>query len=377
MKTVLTLFGTRPEVIKLAPVVWAVERRAATWRALNVSSSQHADLLRPLAGQLAVRIDHDLAVATDAPSPAGVLGRVVSALTDLLAIERPDVVIVQGDTMTALAGALAGFYARIPVVHVEAGLRTGDRHSPFPEELNRVLITRLADLHCAATPRSVSILADEGVAPERILLTGNTVVESLEHIRARATPSRAMQALLRELAGRRILALTTHRRENFGAVMSSHLRAIRQFVQRHPDVAVVFPVHPNPAVRAVAQQELGDVPGVRLVAPLDYADFVHLLSQAWVIASDSGGVQEEAPSLGKPVIILRDTTERPEVVACGVGRLVGHDGARLSALLEEIAGDDAWVSFARTVRNPFGDGRSGERVAQGLERMLVGAEALQ
>jgi UDP-N-acetylglucosamine 2-epimerase len=377
MQTVLTLFGTRPEVIKLAPVVWAVERRAPAWRSINVSSSQHADLLRPFARELGVRIDRDLAVMTPAQTPGGVLARVVTALTALLATERPDVVIVQGDTTTALAGALAGFYARVPVAHVEAGLRTGDRRSPFPEELNRVLITRLADLHCAATRRNVSVLADEGIGPERILLTGNTVVESLEHIRAHAAPSRAMRDLLRELAGRRILALTTHRRENFGAVMTSHLRAIRQFVQRHPDVAVVFPVHPNPAVRAVAQQELGDVPGVRLVAPLDYADFVHLLSKSWVIASDSGGVQEEAPSLGKPVIILRDTTERPEVVDCGIGRLVGHDGARLSALLEEIARDDAWVTFARTARNPFGDGRSGERIARGLERMFGAAEALQ
>jgi UDP-N-acetylglucosamine 2-epimerase (non-hydrolysing) len=376
MKTVLTLFGTRPEVIKLAPVVWAVERRASTWRALNVSSSQHADLLRPLAGQLAVRIDRDLAVAAGAPSPAGVLGRVVSALTDLLAIEGPDVVIVQGDTATALAGALAGFYARIPVVHVEAGLRTGDRASPFPEELNRVLISRLADLHCAATRRNAAVLAAEGLDPGRILVTGNPVVESLEHVRRHAAPSPALRALLRELDGRRILALTTHRRENFGEVMRGHLEAIGRFALRHPDVAVVFPVHPNPAVRAAAHGALGDAPGVRLVAPLGYADFVHLLSRAWVIATDSGGVQEEAPSLGKPVIILRDTTERPEVVDCGIGRLAGRDGTRLSALLEEAVRDDAWVSRARTVRNPFGDGDAGERIAAGLERLLEPAGAL-
>jgi UDP-N-acetylglucosamine 2-epimerase (non-hydrolysing) len=376
MKTVLTLFGTRPEVIKLAPVVWAVQRRASRWRALNVSSSQHADLLRPMASQLAVRIDHDLAVAADARSPAGVLGSVVSALGGLLATERPDVVIVQGDTATALAGALAGFYARIPVVHVEAGLRTGDLGSPFPEELNRVLITRLADLHCAATRRNASVLAGEGVDPERILLTGNPVVEALEHVRRHAAPSPALQTLLRELDGRRILALTTHRRENFGEVMRSHLEAIGRFARAHPDVAVVFPVHPNPAVRAAAQASLGDAPGVRLVAPLGYADFVHLLSRAWLIATDSGGVQEEAPSLGKPVIILRDTTERPEVVDCGIGRLAGRDGARLSALLEEAAGDDAWVSSVRAARNPFGDGDAGERIAAGLERLLEPAGAL-
>jgi UDP-N-acetylglucosamine 2-epimerase (non-hydrolysing) len=370
VKTVLTLFGTRPEAIKLAPVIWALERRPDAWRSVTVSSSQHTDLLRPFIGRLGLRIDHDLAVMTPGQAPVEVLARVAAGLAPILAAERPDVLLVQGDTTTALAGTLVGLYARVPVGHVEAGLRTGDRFSPFPEEMNRRLITPVADFHFAATPGNVAILRGEGVPADRIILAGNPVVDALKHIMASAVRSPRIEGLLRLHRARRVIALTTHRRENFGDVMTSHLRALRRFVERHPGVALVFPVHPNPAVRAVTAAELGDSDRICCIEPLDYPDFVQLLAEAWLVVSDSGGVQEEAPSLGKAVLILRDTTERPEILDCGVGRLVGRSGERLEAMLEETLADESWLAAARSVANPFGDGRAGERIAAALQEFL-------
>ena len=369
MKTILTLFGTRPEIIKLSPVIRALEVRPF-WRNINVSSSQHTDLLRPFARQLEIRIDHDLDVMTAGQIPADVLGKVVMGMGRLLAAERPDIVLVQGDTTTAIAGALAAFYARVPVGHVEAGLRTGDLFSPFPEEANRRLIGRIADIHFAATEQNVGTLAAEGVPAGRIVLTGNPVVDAVTHILATSSPGAELTRIFDGLEGQRILVLTTHRRENFGEVMTLHLRAIRRVVERHPDLAVVFPVHPNPAVRAVTGREFAGADRIHCVEPMGYSDFVHLLSNAWLIASDSGGVQEEAPSLGKPVLILRDTTERPEVIDCGIGRLVGHSGERLEAMLEEAIADDSWIRAAETARNPFGSGDAGERIARALESVL-------
>jgi len=375
VKTVLTLFGTRPEAIKLAPVIWALERRPDAWRSVTVSSSQHTDLLRPFIGRLGLRIDHDLAVMTPGQAPVEVLARVAAGLAPILAAERPDVLLVQGDTTTALAGALAGLYARVPVGHVEAGLRTGDRFSPFPEEMNRRLITPVADFHFAATPGNVAVLRGEGVPADRIILTGNPVVDALKHIMASAVRSPRIEGLLRSHRARRVIALTTHRRENFGEVMTSHLRALRRFVERHPGVVLVFPVHPNPAVRAVTAAELGDSDRICCIEPLDYPDFVQLLAEAWLVVSDSGGVQEEAPSLGKAVLILRDTTERPEILDCGVGRLVGRSGERLEAMLEETLADDSWLAAARSVANPFGDGQAGERIAAALQEFLQPANS--
>lgn len=368
MRTVLSLFGTRPEVIKLAPVLRALERRSADIRSVQVASSQHTDLLHPLARRLGVRIDHDLAVMTAAQQPADVLTRVISGITRLIDDEKPDLLLVQGDTTTALAGALAASYARVPVGHVEAGLRTGNRHSPFPEEINRRLISQVADFHFAAVPRNVQTLLDEGAAdPDRILLTGNPVVDSLMQILREEEPSDLIKALDPRIAGKRLLVLTTHRRENFGPIMRGHLQALRRFVERHEEVVVVFPVHPNPAVSQMAAAELGGAPRVHLLGPLEYPDFIHLLSRAWLIASDSGGIQEEAPTLGKPVLILRDTTERPEVIECGVGRLVGHGGEAFESMLEAAHADEHWPAHARSVSNPFGAGDAGERIAQALQ----------
>ncbi len=374
MRTVLTLFGTRPEAIKLAPVLHALQAREGLLRSVHVSSSQHTDLLHPLARRLGLRIDHDLSVMHAGQSPADVLARVVAGLSALFARERPDLVLVQGDTTTALAGALAACYGRIAVGHVEAGLRTGDRQSPFPEELNRRMISQVADLHFAATEGNRQTLLREGLsAHAQVHLTGNPVVDALMQMRDYVTPDAGLSQLLAGLADKRLLVVTTHRRENFGAIMRGHLQALRRFVERHGDVAVVFPVHPNPSVVAAAREELGGADRMHLISPLEYPDFIHLLSKAWLIASDSGGIQEEAPSLGKPVLILRDTTERPEVLDCGIGRLVGHSGDLFEAMLEDCHADPSWVDSARSVKNPFGAGDAGERIAALVQDFLTPA----
>lgn len=371
IKTILTLFGTRPEIIKLAPVIWAIERRKDILRSITVSSSQHTDLLRPFIREFGINIDHDLAVMTPGQTPSGVLARIVEAIERLFQVERPDLVLVQGDTTTAIAGALAAFYMRIPVAHVEAGLRTGNRQSPFPEEMNRRLITQLADLHFAATTKNIEILQAEGVQEKCIILTGNPVIDSLQHILTHSSVSLLLSRLLDKIASKRLIVLTTHRRENFGQVMSSHLKALRRFVEHHQDVELVFPVHPNPSVRAVVNKEFTGIERIHCIEPLEYADFLHLLSRAWIIVSDSGGVQEEAPSLEKPLLILRDTTERPEVLDCGVGRLVGHSGEHLEKMLEAALIDKSWFEAVSKAENPFGKGDAGEKIASAIVQFFA------
>jgi UDP-N-acetylglucosamine 2-epimerase (non-hydrolysing) len=372
MIKVLVLFGTRPEVIKLAPVIWALERDTTNFRCLTVSSSQHTDLLRPFVRDFDLRIDRDLQAMRPGQNLAGVFARVISSLAEVLQEEKPDIVLVQGDTTTAVAGALAAFYGGVAVGHVEAGLRTRNRHSPFPEEMNRRLITQIADIHFAATNGNAANLRNEGIPETSIVVTGNTVVDTLLKVLDRARPSPALQATLDHHSGRKIIVLTTHRRENFGEVMSGHLRALREFVEFHQDVALVLPVHPNPAVRKVVDEVFSHANRVTCIEPLEYQDFLTLLSKSWLIVSDSGGVQEEAPSLGKPLLVLRDTTERPEVIECGIGRLVGHDPAILRRMLEQAWSDQEWFSKARSTPNPFGDGRAAERIVEAIRLHMQG-----
>ncbi|MGB7182295.1 MAG: UDP-N-acetylglucosamine 2-epimerase (non-hydrolyzing) [Burkholderiaceae bacterium] len=366
MTTVLTLFGTRPEAIKLAPVIRAI-REQTNWQPVTVCSSQHTDLLIPFVQQLSIPIDFDLQVMTSGQTPTDVLSKVVTGLQKILTDTAPDLVLVQGDTTTALAGALAASYQKIPVGHVEAGLRTGNRMSPFPEELNRRIIGQTADLHFAATRANAAALLREGINPDDVFDTGNTVVDSLKFILNNSTPSEQLAELLVSLAGKKIVAMTTHRRENFGDVMVGYMRCIRDFAERHPEVAVVFPVHPNPNVSQTALHELSGRERIHLVEPLRYSDFIHLLSKAWLIASDSGGVVEEAPTLGKPVLVLRDTTERPEAVDCGVAKLVGHSPQQLDLMLEETLASDEWPMAARRVINPFGSGDASQRIVKAIE----------
>jgi len=369
-KRVLALFGTRPEVIKLAPVIRALAARPERFEVRCVNTGQHGDLARPIAETLGLQIDQDLRIASARQTPLTVAHRVLAGLQPLLERETPAVMLVQGDTTTALAGALAGFYEKIPVGHVEAGMRSGDRDSPFPEELNRRLISQLATFHFAATERNERALLAEGVPGGRVVVSGNPVVDSVRFALAQREPSETLRALLARVEGLRLLVVTTHRRESFGPVMAARLRVLHRFVETHRDVALVFPVHPNPEVRTPALRELGDTERVHLVDPLGYLDFVHLLSRAWLVASDSGGVQEEAPSLGVPVLVMRDNTERPEAIDAGVARLIGRDAGALETALAECAAPGSWTEQVAEIPNPFGSGDSGVRIADALARLL-------
>jgi UDP-N-acetylglucosamine 2-epimerase (non-hydrolysing) len=280
-------------------------------------------------------------------------------------------VLVQGDTTTAMAGALAAFHRRIPVGHVEAGLRSGNRLSPFPEEMNRRVITQVATLHFAATTNNVANLREGRVPETDIVLTGNPVVDALQWVLEHGRPSKAIEDLIERLKGQKVILLTTHRRESFGEVMLENLRVLQRFVAQHPDISLVFPVHPNPAVRAPTEEVLKGQGRVHLLDPLGYFDFVHLLANAWLAVSDSGGVQEEAPSLGVPLLVIRENTERPEALETGVARLVGGSPARLDEMLDEVYRDDSWIRQVRETENPFGTGDARIRIVDAIERFLA------
>lgn len=367
-RTVLTVFGTRPEAIKLAPVIAELERRPRTFRTVNVSSGQHTDLLAPFVKLFNLRVDHDLNVMRPGQPLSQLFARVLNELDPIVAEIRPDAVLVQGDTTTAVAAALAAFHRGIPVGHVEAGLRTDDPLSPFPEEMNRRLATRLARWHFAGTANHCRTLRREGVPRENIIRTGNPVVDALQQIGTANAPSPRVQTILDATHGLKRVVLTTHRRESFGSVLEGNLLALRDFVERHADTALVFPVHPNPAVRELASARLAGRERIHLTDPLDYPDFIGLLSRAWLIASDSGGVQEEAPSLGVPLLVLRASTERAEAIDAGCAKLAPTPEA-LAEMLERNYADCAQES-APPDRNPFGDGRAARRIVRALARFF-------
>lgn len=363
---VMLIFGTRPELIKVLPILREADRRPDI-DLVTVMTSQHTDLVQSLAKDWSIRVDHNLDVMKPAQSLNDIVSRVVGRIDDLLEKHKPDVVLVQGDTSSAFAAALASWHRRIPVGHIEAGLRTESIDSPFPEEANRRLIGRLARFHFAPTLQNKKALLAENVPSETVFLTGNTIVDAIHLVLGQQPPSDATRRLIDGLRGQRIIVLTTHRRESFGAVMRDRLRALRRFVEDRPDVSLVFPVHPNPQVKEVAHAELSGSDRIHLLAPLAYPDFLYCLAASWVILSDSGGVQEEAPSLGKPLLILRDETERPEAVSCGVARLVGQSSDRLYGELLELERPDSWVKTVSEVENPFGQGDSAVRILDILQ----------
>jgi UDP-N-acetylglucosamine 2-epimerase (non-hydrolysing) len=357
---ILVLFGTRPEAIKLAPVISELKKRAHL-QTVVASSSQHTDLLAPFLKIFSIKPDYDLLVMTANQTPNAVCARVISALDEILEHEKPDIILVQGDTTTALAGALAAFNRRIKVGHVEAG----NIESPFPEELNRRLISQIATFHFCATDENRKNLRAENVADRQIFVTGNTVVDALHFILKNSRPSAVIEDLIEKTAGYKRILLTTHRRESFGDAMSGNLEALRSFVEKHSDVCLLFPVHPNPNVRETTNKILAGRTRIFLLESLDYSDFIKLLKNAWLIVSDSGGVQEEAPSLGKPLLILRENTERPEAISSGVAKLVGENSLR--DLLESNYNNEDWINSVKKIENPFGRGDSAERIVEILE----------
>lgn len=371
--TVLCVFGTRPELIKVYPVLRELERRGGV-RTVTVQSSQHVELVRPLLDLWNLRVDHDLGAMVPGQSLNSLLARLLAQLDGVLAAEAPDLVLVQGDTATATAAAMAAWNRRIPVGHIEAGLRSGLRDSPFPEEMNRRLVTAMASLHFAPTPRNAEALRAEGVPAGSVHLTGNPVVDAVGLIHGSVPASAGTAALLGRLQDRRVVLMTTHRRESFGAVMRDRLRTMRRFVEARPDVSLILPVHPNPEVAAVAQAELAGVPDVELVAPLCYPDFLQCLAACWLVVSDSGGVQEEAPSLGKPLLIIRPNTERREVIEAGIARLVGEGPDDLWDALVAAEAPGSWASRVRPIANPFGQGDSAKRIVDAALEFLGAGE---
>ncbi len=359
---ILTVFGTRPEAIKMAPVI-----RAAKEAGIDTSvcvTAQHRGMLDQMIEVFGITPDFDLDLMQENQSPLSVAARVLESLAPVIVSVQPNWLLVQGDTTTAFAAAFVGYQHRVRVAHIEAGLRTSDKWQPFPEEMNRRLVTVLADLHLAPTQRAKYALATEGIPTDRICVTGNTVVDALQEMLKR--PAKFADPRLRALAGR-IVLLTAHRRENFGERLEQICLAARDLLRKFPDITLVFPVHPNPHVAEVAHRLLGDEAQAVLTAPLAYPDFVHLMKSAALILSDSGGVQEEAPSVGTPVLVLRDVTERPEAVESGWAKLVGTSRSKI---LEHAT---AWLESEThgaplSRENPFGDGKASARIVLALQQ---------
>ncbi|MBU6300915.1 MAG: UDP-N-acetylglucosamine 2-epimerase (non-hydrolyzing) [Verrucomicrobia bacterium] len=352
---VACVFGTRPEIIKFAPVIQELRRRDDL-APLNICTSQHTDLALPFLAGFGLELHHDLQVMRPGQSLNLLASRVLAGLDGILEKERPDFLLVQGDTTSALAGAMAAFQRDIPVGHIEAGLRSGDPRSPFPEEMNRRLISRLATVHFAATERNRKALLAEGVAEGSIFVTGNPIVDALQQVLTET--EEVDHPILRATEGTRRIVLTAHRRENFASNLEGYFKVLRNFVEQRPDVSLIFPVHPNPNVRELAARHLEGRERIHLLEPMPYPAFMKLLSRAWLIVSDSGGIQEEAPTLGVPLLIIRENTERPESIDCGAARLIGEDPKVLAAHLETLASGAAGAPVA----NPFGDGRSAVRI---------------
>jgi UDP-N-acetylglucosamine 2-epimerase (non-hydrolysing) len=366
---VATILGTRPEVIKLAPVVRELRRDPDT-ECVVVATGQHREMLDQMLDVFELETDVDLGVMQPDQRLSDLTAELIRGLGNTVAATRPDWVLVQGDTSTTLCGALAAFYESVPVAHVEAGLRTGQPRAPFPEEANRQLVTRLADLHFCPTLRSAENLVAESVPAERVRVTGNTVIDALLWAVERA---RALPPPFPRTRPRRIL-LTVHRRESQGQAMRDVCGVIRELTRR-ADTEVVFPVHRSPAVREVVVPALLGVEGVHLCEPLDYLDFVHVLDSSDLVLTDSGGLQEEAPTLGKPVLVLRDTTERPEAVEAGVARVVGTEPAVVHAAVSRLLDDPVAYRAMAHPENPFGDGRAGARIARALAEGRLGHRA--
>jgi UDP-N-acetylglucosamine 2-epimerase (non-hydrolysing) len=357
---VLVVLGTRPEAIKMAPVV-----DEARHRGIDVEvcvTAQHRSMLDQALGLFGIVPDRDLDLMVPNQTLAGLTARAMTALDALIAASQPDWLLVQGDTTTALVAALCAFYHRVRVGHVEAGLRTYDLARPFPEELNRRVADAVSTAHFVPTEGSAENLRREGIDEATIYLTGNTVVDALQTI-LRRPPPEGFAAEFGDLArGGRLVLVTAHRRESFGSGMEQIARALLRISRAHPDVQIVYPVHRNPNVRSVMHDTLSGVPRVHLIDPLDYLSFVHLMARAHLILSDSGGVQEEAPSLGVPALVLRETTERPEAIAAGATRLVGVEEDPIFAAADELLSDSrAHARMARAV-NPYGDGRAAQRI---------------
>lgn len=369
-KRVMCVFGTRPEAVKLAPVVHALKNSAALTPVVAITA-QHREMLDQMMKWFDVKADYDLDLMKHGQSLAELTSRVLTGMDDLLKKDRPDLLLVQGDTVTVMAAALAAFYHKVPVGHVEAGLRTNDRYNPFPEEMSRRQTGRIATLHFAPTPLAVQNLANEGIT-ENVFMTGNTVIDALLDTANRLTEDAIDQSLFgaADFEKYKVLLVTAHRRENWGQGMDEIALALRQIAEEFPDVQILYPIHRNPVVRQSIEPVFAGQDRLVLVEPLDYVPFVSAMRRCHFILTDSGGVQEEAPALGKPVLVMRTNTERPEAVNAGAARLVGvnqntiYEGAR-----ELMTSKSLYQSMSQAI-NPFGDGHAATKIVEVIEQFL-------
>ncbi|MGJ5713422.1 non-hydrolyzing UDP-N-acetylglucosamine 2-epimerase [Staphylococcus auricularis] len=362
MKRIMTVFGTRPEAIKMAPLVQALKADQML-DPIVVVTAQHREMLDTVLQQFNIVPDYDLDIMKPNQSLSEITASVVPQLEQVIQHEQPDMVLVHGDTMSTFTGSLTAMYNQIPIGHVEAGLRTWDKRAPFPEEMNRQMVGVMADLHFAPTDNAASNLEREGKSKETIVVTGNTAIDAMQTTISLHYHS----SIISQYHQAKVILLTAHRRENIGQPMSHIFKAVRRIVEDHEDVVVVYPVHKNPKVQALAQQYLGEHERIHLIDPLDVVDFHNFANQAYLILTDSGGVQEEAPSLGKPVLVLRDVTERPEGVAAGTLKIVGTSEASVYDATQLLLNDEKIYRKMSSATNPYGDGFASRRICENIK----------
>ena len=375
MIKVMTVFGTRPEAIKMAPVVLELQKHADQIQTIVAVTAQHRQMLDQVLDLFQITPDYDLDIMSQGQTLYDITTKSLMGLKDVLAKEKPDLVLVHGDTTTTFAGALASYYQQVPVGHVEAGLRTGDIYSPFPEEMNRKLTGAIAAIHFAPTATAKANLLKENVNPSHIYVTGNTVIDALMTTVA-GDYDFGDDLKDVDFHNHRVILLTTHRRENLGEPMRHIYKALRRIIEEIPDTEIVFPVHRNPLVRKVVEEELAGVDRIHLIDPMEYEPFANLMSLSSLVLTDSGGIQEEAPSLGKPVLVLRNTTERPESVEAGTVRLIGTDKDVVYAETKRLLTDQAAYDAMSNAVNPYGDGKASQRIVQAILHAFAGEEAV-
>jgi len=368
VKKVDVIFGTRPEAIKLLPLILALSDRPAEFSVRSIVSAQHREMLDQVINAFDIQIDIDLDIMQPQQSLSDVTAACIQRLEPVLRNHGTDLVLVQGDTSTAFSAALAAFYSRIPVGHVEAGLRSFDALNPYPEEMNRRLCDNISRWHFAPTDTARNNLLNEGVDADGVFVTGNTGIDAL-HIsidRIESDSNATVSAATIAAAAQPFILVTAHRRENLGQPLQNLCKALRNIADRHPEFRIVFPMHPNPLVRQTVEPGLSHVPNIELLEPLEYFDFVYLQQKCFFVVTDSGGIQEEAPSLGKPVLVVRSNTERPEAVAVGTVELVGSDAKRIESAMEALLTDKSkYAANARAI-NPYGDGHAAKRIVDAL-----------
>ncbi len=371
-QTAAVIVGTRPEAIKMAPIINILKEKQNEWNCYVISTAQHRDLLDQAFRTFSIQSDYDLNIMTQGQSIAQVTERAINGLDNILSNIIPDIVLVQGDTTTTFTGALAAFYNKIKVAHIEAGLRTRNKYSPFPEEINRRLTTQLSDLHFTPTNTSKINLLKEGIDEKNIYISGNTVIDAMLTISNRPDHDHDDDLLRLNIRNnKRLILVTLHRRESFGRPLENILKAISKLASKYSNARIVYPVHPNPNVKTKAEQYLGNLHNVDLIPPLDYEPFIKILKKAYFVITDSGGVQEEAPSLGIPILVTREETERPEAIEAGAALIVGSNEQQIIYEATKLMEDQKHYECMKKAVNPYGDGKAAERIESRLRAFLL------